>query len=79
MIKYFSVIYLKMVLSAIWHNWKKIGAYFSRFQSGLILGLIYIFVFTLVKWIAFNKKKKLENDGIWQNEEDSTIDFNRPW
>lgn len=79
MVKYFSVTYLKMVLSAIWHIWKKIGAYISRFQSGLILGLIYIFIITLVKWIAFNKKKKLENDEIWQTEEDSTIDFNRPW
>jgi hypothetical protein len=79
MASYFSATFLKLVLSTIWRAWKKIGGYFSRLQSGLVLGLIYIFVFTPIKWIAFNKNKKIANEGIWQNEEDPTVDFNRPW
>jgi hypothetical protein len=79
MAQHFSTTFLKTVFSSIWQTWKKLGSNFSRLQSALVLGLIYIFVLTPIKWIAFNKKKTIENDGIWQNEEDSIIDFNRPW
>ena len=75
----FSITFLRKVLSAIWRTWKKIGSLISRIQTTLVLGLIYIFVITPIKWIAFSKAEKFDNEGIWQNEEDSTIDFNRPW
>ena len=60
-------------------NWKKFGLKLGQIQSTILLGIIYVLVFTVIRLLKKNKTNYDLKNNVWINSEHSTTDFTKQW
>jgi len=59
--------------------WKRFGLKIGQIQSTILLGIIYILVFTVIRLLKKNKTKYDLKNNIWIDTEHINTDFTKQW
>ena len=63
----------------ITENWKKFWLKLGKIQSTILLGIIYLLVFTVIRLFKKNTTKYDSKNNIWIDSEHSNTDFTKQW
>lgn len=72
-------IFLPKLTNFIAEYWKKFGLKLGQFQSTILLGIIYILIFTVIRLFKKNTTKYIAKNNIWTDSEHSNTDFTKQW
>ncbi len=59
--------------------WRKLGLKLGQIQSTILLGIIYILVFTIIRLFKKNTSKYNSKKNVWIDSEHSSLDFKKQW
>jgi hypothetical protein len=59
--------------------WRKFGLKLGQIQSTILLGIIYILVFTIIRFFKKNTTKYDLKNNVWIDSEHSNTDFTKQW
>ncbi len=72
-------IFLPKPSNFISEYWKKFGLKLGQIQSTILLGIIYILVFTVIRLFKKNTTKHDSKNNVWIDSEHSNTDFTKQW
>ena len=72
-------IFLPKLSNFITEYWKKFGLKLGQIQSTILLGIIYILIFTVIRLLKKNTTKYIAKNNVWIDSEHSNTDFTKQW
>lgn len=72
-------IFLPKPSNFISEYWKKFGLKLGQLQSIIMLGVIYVLVFTIIRLLKKSKTKYDIKQNVWTKADHSNTDFTKQW